>query len=855
MNFYISIYRYLQKSLYKGLCPKLRAIIKMNKTCINKLYYLLLATLFLSGLYALRSDIETYISKMWVGELFDYVYKACITNDLFNFLFTLTLASLFFIIGKKVFQSNGSVLGCIGCIFAILYLSKNTFWIFPKVFLIDIDYGAFLIISLMAVLIIDVIAIARKLLNAENANISNVDDRKGYCMDGVYSEPRQIGWDNYVSDLLALMPHYRLMKESLAIGISGNWGSGKTSFLKSMQKQMNADYRVVTFNPWTCTDKEQIISQFFALMREQTENNEESLHEAIQKYQDIVLDADIHPAITFLAKILPLSKKEETLESLKDKIEEAITIDGSKPFAIFIDDLDRLEGNELFEVLRLIRITANFRNVVFVVAYDRDYICNVLNESKYIKRAEEYIQKIFHLEVSLPKFEDDTLLDVFMEEVVRIASLNERQATRLRQLVMQLLNIDGLSFTDFVPNFRQARRFANVFALNLKSILAHTKDFVVKDFIGVELLHFAYPEIHRTLMYKPMILLKLNKGGFSKSKLLVYEGKDNTPSDKLLRKLFYSNNNETQLTSREVRSQLSYANYFCYRLPNNSIGATEFEMLLIADDLDVVRDGVNVWMRRKDSFDSLYEHFRSYYMHGYKDIKVIRNYICALLEFIPQLSDKGIEQIISDRYWIRGGVDVDELRKQLISLFEYSISKGKFLEKINHLLASFYNAYPDDYEPDDIALDLFKRNQLEMLAGKSLVKYTEINGKPSPSEISHKGTPFNKFLKSGCYVQNYYREGDEYVGIDTNLMCDELIIQYQNTESDYATFCDFIQPYLIKTDDPAEEEYEAKSIATDICSIFDSYTFFEKFVHGAFTPTEEIEKKLKYIRSIMHGYC
>ena len=817
---------------------------------MNKLYYLLLVTLFFSGLYALRSDVEDYVSTMWVGELFDYVYKACITNDLFNFLFTLTLASLFFVIGKKVFQSNGSVLGCIGCVFAILYLYKNTFWIFPKVFLIDIDYGAFLIISLMAVFIIDVIAIARKLLNAENANISNVDDRKGYCMDGVYSELRQTGWDNYVSDLLALMPRDRLKKESLAIGISGNWGSGKTSFLKSMQKQMNADYRVVIFNPWTCTDKEQIISQFFALMREQTENNDESLQDAIQKYRDIVLDTDIHPALTFLAKVFPLSKKEETLDSLKDKIEEAITIDGSKPFAIFIDDLDRLEGNELFEVLRLIRITANFRNVVFVVAYDRDYICNVLNESKNIKRAEEYIQKIFHLEVSLPKFEDETLLDVFMEEVVRIASLDESKATRLRQLVMQLLNVDGLSFTDFIPNFRQARRFANVFALNLKSILAHTKDFVVKDFIGIELLHFAYPDIHRTLMYKPMTLLKQSHELLSKTRLLVYESKNNTPSDKLLRKLFYSNN-ETQQTSREVRSQLSYANYFCYRLPNNSIGATEFEMLMIADDLDVVRDGVNVWMRRKDSFDSLYEHFRSYYMLGYKDIKVIRNYICALLEFIPKLSDKGIEQIISERYWIREGVDVDELQKQLISLFEYSIGKGKFLEKINHLLASFYNAYPDDYEPDDIALDLFERNQLEMLAGMSLVKYIEINGKPSPSEISHKGTPFNRFLKSGCYFLRYYREGDEYVGIETNLMYDELINQYQNSEENYDAFCDFIQPYIIKTDDPAEEENVANSIARAIRSIFDSYTIFEKFVHITFCQNEEIEKKLKYIRSIM----
>ena len=347
-----------------------------------------------------------------------------------------------------------------------------------------------------------------------------------------------------------------------------------------------------------------------------------------------------------------------------------------------------------------------------------------------------------------------------------------------------------------------------------------------------------------------MTLLKQRPELLSKSRLLVYESNNDTPSDKLL-KILFSNNGDSQLTSREVRSQLSFANYFCYRLPNNSIGATEFEMLMIEDDLDVVRDGVNIWMQKKNSFDSLYEHFRSYYMHGYKDIKVIRNYICALLEFIPRLTDKGIKQIISERYWIREGVDVDVLRKQLISLFEYSISKGMFLEKINFLLASFYNAYPDDYDPDDIALDLFERNQLEMLAGKSLAKYIEINGKPLPSEISKEGTPFNKFLKSGCYVQSYYREGDEHVPIYANLMCDELINQYQNSEADYATFCDFIQPYIIKTDDPAEEEDESQNVAIAIHSIFDGYTIFEKFVRGTFRPNEEIEQKLKYIHNIM----
>lgn len=128
-------------------------------------------------------------------------------------------------------------------------------------------------------------------------------------------------------------------------------------------------------------------------MRKNIHGHDKPLKNAIQMYRDIVLNADIHPSLTLLAKILPECKEEETLESLKNKIEKAISAEGAKPFAIFIDDLDRLEGDELFEVLRLIRVTANFRNMVFVVAYDREYICNVLNQSKNIERAEEYIQK------------------------------------------------------------------------------------------------------------------------------------------------------------------------------------------------------------------------------------------------------------------------------------------------------------------------------------------------------------------------------------------------------------------------------------------------------------------------------
>ena len=50
-----------------------------------------------------------------------------------------------------------------------------------------------------------------------------------------------------------------------------------------------------------------------------------------------------------------------------------------RPVVIVIDDIDRLEKNELFEVLRLIRNTGNFANLIYVVAYDERYVVEQLS--------------------------------------------------------------------------------------------------------------------------------------------------------------------------------------------------------------------------------------------------------------------------------------------------------------------------------------------------------------------------------------------------------------------------------------------------------------------------------------------
>ena len=51
-----------------------------------------------------------------------------------------------------------------------------------------------------------------------------------------------------------------------------------------------------------------------------------------------------------------------------------------RPIVVFIDDLDRLGGNEIMEVLKLIRNVANFPGLKFVAAYDRAYMVEVIKK-------------------------------------------------------------------------------------------------------------------------------------------------------------------------------------------------------------------------------------------------------------------------------------------------------------------------------------------------------------------------------------------------------------------------------------------------------------------------------------------
>lgn len=216
-----------------------------------------------------------------------------------------------------------------------------------------------------------------------------------YITDGkkVYAET--------IADLIINSP---IRDRSFAVGIAGEWGAGKTLVLSEIDNLLKGKAIIVKFKPWNSKSPDLLIDDFFSELRKEIDGKNSNIGETISKYAAHIIELDVDKRLSSLVKFGSVASKEiSTIASLKKKVEDLL-IDLEKNVVVLIDDLDRLDSDELFETLRIIRNTADFRNVVYVVTYDQDYVSRML-EGKGIVNAERYLEKIFTTTVSLPTYE------------------------------------------------------------------------------------------------------------------------------------------------------------------------------------------------------------------------------------------------------------------------------------------------------------------------------------------------------------------------------------------------------------------------------------------------------------------
>lgn len=218
------------------------------------------------------------------------------------------------------------------------------------------------------------------------------DDRFGYYED---------------AELLVdkLMFHKDSYKENaLIIGLEGEWGSGKSSFINMIGQVVNTGrYKLsfVNFSSWNYRDSNQLTVDLLSTIAEFIDGRD--VKTAFDQYIKVFEGTSYQWIVNIMNA---LGKQSFSTQRYFDEVNNKLK-KSDRVVIVAVDDIDRLVKNEVLEVLKLLRNTANFRNIIYIVAFDRVHVETSLKECG-IHDPTSYLEKIFNVPFLLPIKDKDT---------------------------------------------------------------------------------------------------------------------------------------------------------------------------------------------------------------------------------------------------------------------------------------------------------------------------------------------------------------------------------------------------------------------------------------------------------------
>lgn len=312
----------------------------------------------------------------------------------------------------------------------------------------------------------------------------------------------------------------RKSSDSIVISINGIWGEGKTTVLNFIENELRLESNIIyiNFNPWRFKSEDQLIISFFNLLAKKIDKEigtiSERIGNEIKKYGCFLAPIGALTGIPISTDAL--SKFGEELanidpEEIKKRIEDILKINNKK-IVIIMDDIDRLDKNEIQSIFKLVKVSADFKNISYILSFDEEMVASALEE-KYSNSSSSrngsgrnFLEKIIQVPLSLPKI-NDTILRTFSLECIQQAlyitgikiSDNEAQ-------IFFLNYIQGLELMVNTP--RIAKRYSNVLQFSLPLVEGEVN---LTDFMLLEGIRTFYPSIYNFIYRNPKYFLEGNE--------------------------------------------------------------------------------------------------------------------------------------------------------------------------------------------------------------------------------------------------------------------------------------------------------------------------------------------------------
>ncbi len=305
-------------------------------------------------------------------------------------------------------------------------------------------------------------------------------------------------------------------EDSIVTAIYGDWGSGKSSVINmtleyieenSISKNEDEKPIVFKFNPWNYSDQSHLIAIFFkelsfALQHEDYGDKAKIIGERLEVYGNrfaplaSIPNPEVGGFFTIIQKIFNFGGKvfkalgAAYSKDLNDRRKELNKLLGEqeRKLIIVIDDIDRLNDDEIRQIFQLVKMVGDFQNIIYVLAFDRGVVVKAL-EKVQKGFGDGYLEKIVQFSVELPPISESEL-----EEILD-GSLNEfiKKIPEGKWDSDYWEDISRGRIKNYFKTIRDVNRFINTLKFSFKMV---RKIVNPVDFVAITALQVFEPDLY-----------------------------------------------------------------------------------------------------------------------------------------------------------------------------------------------------------------------------------------------------------------------------------------------------------------------------------------------------------------------
>jgi len=459
--------------------------------------------------------------------------------------------------------------------------------------------------------------------------------------------------------------------DSIVIGIYGAWGEGKTSIINFIESELKLNETIIPirFNPWRFTEEATLLVSFFNTLasevnksfpekelpeksnfilrkinhlkrslsskKQPLKTTKETIGELIEKYGKIVSVFGAGEAAENLGKVL----SNVDIETLKERFERLL-IESKKKLVIFIDDIDRLDKQEIHSIFRLVKLTADFANTFYILSFDQEMVASAIGErfGEGDKQAGfNFLEKIIQVPLMIPVAQPEALKQYCFELVDK--SINESQVVISKDDVQRYVSTFVGNVLIRLKTPRLAVRYGNTLSFSFPLLKGEVN---LVDLMLIEALKIFYPKHYEFVKEhshyfitsyssntyfgglddkeakKKELTELLEQVGLGLSKREKESVKslltELFPSlDEVFRNTFYHNGNVDWYKNKRVVSPDYFKRYFSYTVLKGEISDVSFDIFTVSLSNCPVADIIDNFSQliKSSSIDNILHKLRS----------------------------------------------------------------------------------------------------------------------------------------------------------------------------------------------------------------------------------------------------